>query len=309
LELQKRIGNLSTHLKRSIMGNSHHFQSILVVGIGLIGGSILKGLVKNNFPGDLYGLDKDYSVIKKAFDKKMIINSDENLKIENENCLVIFCVPTLSFIEALEKVKSYHLPIDTIFTDTFSSKTNLIEYLNAHPNLKSSFVLGHPIAGSEKSGIKNSINNLFKEKLVLVSPFPENDTKQVSLVESFWSTLGSKVTKLEPEKHDIVFARTSHLPHIISYSLMHSLIDKFGDQAFNFSGGSLEDYTRTSSSDPTMWKDISISNKEEILLAINDFTSSLNSLKALISEAKESEIEEFLTRIKGIRDSLIEEKL
>ena len=140
-----------------------------------------------------------------------------------------------------------------------------------------------------------------------VAALKAKQNKDISIVKDFWKALGSKVHNIEPKLHDMIFARTSHLPHIISYSLMHSLIHKLGDKAFKFSGGSLEDYTRTSSSDPRMWKDVSISNKEEILSAIDDFISSLNFLKDSISKENENEIEDFLRGIKSARDNLIME--
>lgn len=289
------------------MSNIENIDTITLVGMGLIGGSILKGIKGSDFQGNVYGIDQDNEVIKYAFDKGLIKNEDKVISPKGK-CLVIFCVPSLSFESALEGIKSFDfLPKETIYTDTFSAKTKLIEFLDTNSDLKKKFIIGHPIAGSEKSGIKNSSKKLFKDKLTLISTFKENSNKDISIVKDFWKVLGSKVHNIEPKLHDMIFARTSHLPHIISYSLMHSLIHKLGDKAFKFSGGSLEDYTRTSSSDPRMWKDVSISNKEEILSAIDDFISSLNFLKDSISKENENEIEDFLRGIKSARDSLIME--
>lgn len=289
------------------MCNIENIDTITLVGMGLIGGSILKGIKGSDFQGNVYGIDQDNEVIKYAFDKGLIKNEDKVISPKGK-CLVIFCVPSLSFESALEGIKSFDfLPKETIYTDTFSAKTKLIEFLDTNLDIKKKFIISHPIAGSEKSGIKNSSKKLFKDKLTLISTFKENSNKDISIVKDFWKALGSKVHNIEPKLHDMIFARTSHLPHIISYSLMHSLIHKLGDKAFKFSGGSLEDYTRTSSSDPRMWKDVSISNKEEILSAIDDFISSLNFLKDSISKENENEIEDFLRGIKSARDTLIME--
>ena len=289
------------------MGNFENIDTIVLVGMGLIGGSILKGIKDSNYQGNVYGLDQEDEVIEHAFDKGLIKNKDKVINPKGK-CLILFCVPALSFEGALKDLQSYDfLPQETIYTDTFSAKTRLLEFLEANSNLKKKFVVGHPIAGSEKSGIKNSSKDLFKDKLTLISPFEENSNQDISVVKSFWDSLGSRVLTIKPNLHDIIFARTSHLPHIISYSLMHSLIHKLGHEAFEFSGGSLEDYTRTSSSDPRMWKDVTISNKEEILSAIDDFISSLNIIKSLISQDNEIEIEKFLREIKLARDSLIKE--
>ena len=195
-----------------------------------------------------------------------------------------------------------------IFTDTFSSKSKLLEFLESNTKVGERFIMSHPIAGSEKSGLANYNSLLFKDKLVVLSSLNEDENNQkLNRVKNFWELLGSKVTILDPVEHDRVFSRTSHLPHVIAFALMHYLEKELGDNVFKYSGGSLESYTRIASSDPLMWKDVAISNKEAVLEAIKGFKSSLNEVSTLIDSEDEESILDYLRFVKTVRDKRIEE--
>ena len=145
------------------------FHNILVVGIGLIGGSILRNLSENKFSGHLYGLDHE-DIINKAHKLDLIENSNNNLETVTGDCLVVLSVPTLSFENAISLVKESLAVEKVLFTDTFSSKSEVLLLLDSNPDLKSRFVMSHPIAGSEKSGLVNSTSSLFKNKLKFKPP-------------------------------------------------------------------------------------------------------------------------------------------
>ena len=195
-----------------------------------------------------------------------------------------------------------------IFTDTFSSKSKLLEFLESNTKVGEKFVMSHPIAGSEKSGLANYNSLLFKDKLVVLSAVNgDKDNKKLNKVKNFWELLGSKVTILDPEEHDKVFSKTSHLPHVIAFTLMHYLEKELGDKVFKYSGGSLESYTRIASSDPLMWKDVAVSNKEAVLEAIKGFKSSLNQMSKLIESEDEESILDYLRFVKEVRDKRLEE--
>ena len=283
------------------------FNSVLVIGIGLIGGSILKSLSESSFIGTSYGLDLNEEITKKAYSMGLIKNSDNNLEKIDEDCLVVLSVPILSFEEALNLVKE-KLSIEEFFiTDTLSTKSKSLDYLQLNPSLIKKFVLSHPIAGSEKSGLANSTPSLFKDKLTIISPLELNDRNSLLRVQNFWQALGSQVYLLDPNMHDSIFSKTSHLPHVISYALMNFLLENLKEDAFSYSGGSLEDYTRIASSDPTMWKDIMISNKEQILIAIEGFKTSLDHISSLIESEDSESIQNFLSQVKQARDNLVQE--
>ena len=133
------------------------------------------------------------------------------------------------------------------------------------------------------------------------------NNRKLNKVKNFWELLGSKVTILDPEEHDKVFSKTSHLPHVIAFALMHYLEKELGDNVFKYSGGSLESYTRIASSDPLMWKDVTVSNKEAVLEAIKGFKSSLNEVSKLIDSEDEESILDYLRFVKEARDKRLEE--
>ena len=284
------------------------FKNILVVGLGLIGGSILKTIKELNIPLEVYGLDLDEEVTKKANNIGLINNIDNQLKKIEEECLIVFSVPSLSIERAFKLIEASFNDEKVIFTDTFSSKSKLLEFLESNTKVGEKFVMSHPIAGSEKSGLANYNSLLFKDKLVVLSAINgDKDNKKLNEVRNFWELLGSKVTILDPEEHDKVFSKTSHLPHVIAFTLMHYLEKELGDKVFKYSGGSLESYTRIASSDPLMWKDVTVSNKEAVLEAIKGFKSSLNQMSKLIELEDEESILHYLRFVKEVRDKRLEE--
>jgi len=289
------------------MNNSEGFKNVLIVGLGLIGGSIAKRLKEISYPGDVYGLDRDLEILQSAYSDSLIKNDSINSLEGLEDILILFCTPVLSFNEALESVISLQPSEKAVFTDTLSTKTQILELLiSESESIKNRFVLSHPIAGSERSGLENSKESLFVDRITVISPHETNENHHIDRVSDFWRELGSSIKILSCKEHDSIFAKTSHLPHVISYALMQSLFGKLHEKTFEFSGGSLEDYTRIASSDPIMWKDIFISNNENILKSIEDFELSLKELKDLIKQQDEEAILKFLQDTKTLRDNSLE---
>ena len=288
------------------MSNIKEFENILIVGLGLIGGSIAKKIKEIDYSANVYGFEKNLEILKEANTKGLVIN-DKAIDLKDfKNLLVIFCVPVLSFKEALNSIKNL-LPSQNItFTDTLSTKTEIFNILSDEFNyILDNFVLSHPIAGSEKSGLYNSKKALFEKKVVIISPHEKNNQDDINKVINFWRFLGSSSKILSYKDHDFLFSKTSHLPHVISYSLTESLFKNLGDKTFDYSGGSLEDYTRIASSDPLMWKDIMISNQKNILQSIEDFEESLTNLKGLIEKKDEKALVDYFNRVKILRDSSV----
>jgi len=289
------------------MNNSEGFKNVLIVGLGLIGGSIAKRLKEISYSGDVYGLDRDLAILQSAYSESLIENDSINSLEGLEDILILFCTPVLSFNEALESVISLQPSEKAVFTDTLSTKTQILELLiSESESIKNRFVLSHPIAGSERSGLENSKESLFVDRITVISPHETNENHHIDRVSDFWRELGSSIKILSCKEHDAIFAKTSHLPHVISYALMQSLFGKLHEKTFEFSGGSLEDYTRIASSDPIMWKDIFISNNENILKSIEDFELSLKELKDLIKQQDEEAILKFLQDTKTLRDNSLE---
>ena len=288
------------------MSKIKEFDDVLIFGLGLIGGSIAMKIKEIDYSANVYGFEKNLEILKEA-NKKGLINNAKEVDLKDcKNLLVIFCVPVLSFKQALNSVKK-HLPSQNIiFTDTLSTKTEIFNALsNEFNDILGNFVLSHPIAGSEKSSLYNSKKALFENKVVVISPHEKNNQEDIDKVINFWGLLGSSSKILSYEDHDFLFSKTSHLPHVISYSLTDSLFKSLGERTFDFSGGSLEDYTRIASSDPLMWKDILISNHQNILDSIEDFEESLASLKNLIKNKDEKALVDYFNKVKILRDNSV----
>ena len=283
------------------------FKNILVVGLGLIGGSILKKLSMINSKALVYGFDKKEETVREAFKLGLIKNQDNEFNLFKNDILIIFSVPTLALEEAYYSIEGKITQEQAIFSDTLSSKTELLKFLNSNPKLSSKFLMSHPIAGSERSGLKNSKASLFEKKIVLISRV-SGQTKRHDFkkLKDFWVLMGAEVLSMRPEAHDKIFSLTSHLPHIVTYALMDLLYKNLSEKTFLYSGGSLEGYTRVASSDPRMWKDIMLSNKEEILKAIDGFTDSLDHIYKLIESNDQELILSFLENLKSSRDNLLD---
>ena len=288
------------------MSNIKEFENVLIVGLGLIGGSIAKKIKDITYSANVYGFEKNQEILKEANKKGLVANGKVVDLKDSKNLLVIFCVPVLSFKQALNSVKKFLPSQNIVFTDTLSTKTEIFNTLsNEFNGILDNFVLSHPIAGSEKSSLYNSKKALFENKVVVISPHEKNNQEDIDKVTNFWGLLGSSSKILSYKDHDFLFSKTSHLPHVISYSLTESLFKSLGERTFDFSGGSLEDYTRIASSDPLMWKDILISNHQNILDSIEDFEESLASLKNLIKNKDEKALVDYFNKVKILRDNSV----
>ena len=291
------------------MSLSVNFKNILVVGVGLIGGSIIRALKEISFSGEVYGIDDDERTVTSAYDLGFIQNKDSNIPNDLDDLLVIFSVPVLSIQEAISQINILINTKNVIYTDTLSVKSSILNTLKAlDKTILERFVLSHPIAGSEQSGFKASSATLFKQKLSIICPHEDNSELDVSKVEEFWKALGSYTKKLSANDHDELFGKTSHMPHVIAYALMDSLYQDLGEKTFLYSGGSLEDYTRIASSDPIMWRDIMISNDKSILSSIKSFKRSLDELSELIETNNTTGLIKFFSTVKKARDKSISGK-
>ena len=291
------------------MSSSINFKNILVVGVGLIGGSIIRTLKEISFSGEVYGIDDDERTVASAYDLGFIQNKDSNIPNDLDDLLVIFSVPVLSIKEAISQINILINTKNVIYTDTLSVKSSILNTLKAlDKTILERFVLSHPIAGSEQSGFKASSAALFKQKLSIICPHEYNSEIDVSKIEDFWKSLGSYTKKLSANDHDKLFGKTSHMPHVIAYALMDSLYQDLGEKTFHYSGGSLEDYTRIASSDPIMWRDIMISNDKSILSSIKSFKRSLDELSGLIETNNTTGLIKFFSTVKKARDKSISGK-
>ena len=276
---------------------------IIIIGLGLIGGSIAKTLSSSN-DYEILAFDSDQKSIKNALDNQSILGSLNSLNdlesVEYANSLVIISTPpnvTNNILKSLDFLFNSSLTI----TDTTSSKSSLNKTLQEF-HFPENFIFSHPIAGSHLSGEENSVANLFDGKSTILSYHDSVTSKHVDRVKSLWSKLGSNIVVLDAEMHDQIFAYTSHLPHLVAYALLNTLKGLEQDDLSNFSGGGLGEFLRLVSSSPEMWADIFSMNEKNITLAINDLMNSLSILKGKIGNDPQS-LQDFLSKLKDFKES------
>ena len=276
---------------------------IIIIGLGLIGGSIAKTLSSSN-DYEILAFDSDQKSIKNALDNQSILGSLNSLNdlesVEYANSLVIISTPpnvTNNFLKSLDFLFNSSLTI----TDTTSSKSSLNKTLQEF-HFPENFIFSHPIAGSHLSGEENSVANLFDGKSTILSYHDSVTSKHVDRVKTLWSKLGSNIVVLDAEMHDQIFAYTSHLPHLAAYALLNTLKELEQDDLSNFSGGGLGEFLRLVSSSPEMWADIFSMNEKNITLAIDDLMNSLSILKGKIGNDPQS-LRAFLSELKDFKES------
>ncbi len=281
------------------------FNKVYLVGVGLINGCLAIDLKKNQLTKSIVGVGRDEKRLAKAKSLNII---DENQTLQNcdvsDADLIVVGVPVGKFAEVFMAIKKT-LNQNTIVTDVGSTKQSIIDVAKQNlGNSISNFVPAHPIAGSEKSGFENAIEGIFNSRKVILTPLDFTNSDATKTVKDMWLKLGAHVDELPPKLHDSILAATSHLPHMVAYSLVHCL-GKRSDkkEVFNYAAGGFYDFTRIASSDPAMWSDICVQNKDNIIEGIDAFISNLTTMKNLISKQDADALYELFEQAKDLRDA------
>ncbi|MEZ0323236.1 MAG: prephenate dehydrogenase/arogenate dehydrogenase family protein [Hydrogenothermaceae bacterium] len=282
------------------------FKGILIIGLGLIGGSLALALKEDGFKGKIYGLDLNSDRVQTGLKMKVIdegYTDIRNIPWQNTD-LVVISTPVKTFESIARSIKDF-LKEETIVSDVGSVKGNIV--LRLYDILKPNLFVGvHPIAGTEKEGIENAKSGLFKNARLILTPVGD-DKEKIEKVEKLWKDIGSKTEIMDPHLHDFVFASVSHLPHAIAFALVDSLIElskQSGIDLFKYPGGGFKDFTRIAASSPVIWKDIFLENKSNVLKTIEIFQQSLNRLKEAIEREDEKKILDILSESREKRLSL-----
>ena len=284
--------------------------SVTFLGLGLIAGSIAMALRKTGFSGNLLGYGRSRERLEQALSRGLIDEFTLDLDYALENAdLVILAAPALASEKILRQIlPKSNVPDGPIVTDVGSVKGNLLRVaLETCGSFPPKLVLGHPIAGSEKSGNGAAMEDLFEGRRVILTTLPSNDKNSVELLTEMWRSLGAEVVEMSVTEHDKFLSATSHLPHILAYNLVNVLSKRFeGNNIFDYAGGGFRDFTRIAGSDPTMWRDIALANREEILKSMDDFSSDLNLLRLAIEQNNAESLLDIFTRAKNAHDSFSE---
>jgi prephenate dehydrogenase len=221
--------------------------------------------------------------------------------------VIVLAVP-LGAMESVMHAIAGHLKQDAVITDVGSAKSSVTAAAQAaFGSVPGRFVPGHPIAGTEKSGVEASFAELYRERLVILTPLAQTDADAVALVSEMWRQAGAEVVEMSIEHHDEVLAATSHLPHMLAFALVDTLA-RMHEQAeiFRYAAGGFRDFTRIASSDPVMWRDICLANRDAIAAMIDRFQGDLVGLREAIVQGDGKRIEAIFTRAKAARDRYCE---
>jgi prephenate dehydrogenase len=279
-------------------------QRLSIIGVGLIGGSLARALRRAGAVGEVVGCGRNTVHLQKAIDLGVIDHYDTNpVSAVQEADMIIVAVPLGTMAPIFASIQK-NLSGQAIITDVGSAKATVVadarQHLGQHiPR----FVPGHPIAGTEKSGVAASFAELFENRRVILTPLPETDGSAHAKVTAMWKTTGAEVVDMSVEHHDEVLAATSHLPHLLAYSLVDTLAKmETNREIFRFAAGGFRDFTRIASSDPRMWRDICLSNREAILQVLEKFNTDLSHLAQAVRQGDAEQIENIFTRAKTARD-------
>ena len=284
------------------------FKKISVIGCGFIGSSILRAVEENKLASEVSVFDKSNHVnnyLKKNFSVSVCSNIAEAVKNSD---LTIISSPLSSYKEILLSIKS-DLKKNSILTDTGSAKKEINKIISNFNLENIHWIASHPIAGTEYSGPEAGFSNLFKNRWCILSADKQVSNDQISKLEKFWSKLGSKTKFMSFEDHDYVLSLTSHLPHVVAYSIVKTAInneDKFKNDVIQYSAGGLRDFTRIAASDPLMWKDIFIDNSDNILKVLDNYSKNLDEIKSAIKNKDSKKLLEIFSSTKKVRKEIIE---
>lgn len=291
---------------------SSRLPKLVIYGLGLIGGSLAaafkeKVAQSSNQKREVIAIVRsqktaDYAIAHNLVDRAFFSIADIAPEL-GAGDIVFIAVPTLSVADAIVEIKTSVSDKVTI-TDGASVKGSILESIKLiYGGVPPQFILGHPIAGSEKSGVAASNSDLYVNHRVILTPLEETADTHLNRVIEMWTLVGAEVILMPVDEHDSVLAATSHLPHAIAYSLVDTLAnDSENENIFRYAAGGFRDFTRIASSDPTMWHDIMCANREAVLESLDLFQNNLSHLRQAIEQKDSKKLLAIFNRAKTARD-------
>ncbi|MDH3638705.1 MAG: prephenate dehydrogenase/arogenate dehydrogenase family protein [Gammaproteobacteria bacterium] len=287
------------------------FDRLTIVGLGLMGASLALALRRRGAVGEIVGVSRTEATAARAVELGVVdwCTDTPNAAAEGADAVVI-ATPVRTVPQMLQEIDA-GLPAHAVITDVGSVKGYIVD--QARTILGSTsiqrFVPGHPIAGTERSGVDAAFAELYEKHHVVLTPLKETDPQALNAVRSMWEVAGSDVIEMPVEQHDGILAATSHLPHVMAYALVGYLADDpRGQRMFELAAGGFYDFTRIASSDPTMWRDICLTNQQCIVTAIQGFRKRIDSFVAAIEAGDGDQLIRLFERAKQARDTGLERK-
>jgi prephenate dehydrogenase len=279
-----------------------HFSRVVIVGVGLIGGSLALALKRAGVVGTVVGVGRSPASLQKALDLGVIDEAATLADAARGASVIVLCAPVAQNFALLHALEP-HLQPGTIVTDAGSTKSDVIMAAKTALGDKvAQFVPAHPIAGRELNGVEAALPDLYVGKKTVLCPLQENSRADVAAVRAMWESAGAECHVMSAVQHDAVFAAVSHLPHVLSYALVAQVANA-EDAALKlgFAGGGFRDFTRIAASSPEMWRDICVANRDALLRELNTYQSVLAHLKAQIEKGDGDALERIFARASKTR--------
>ncbi len=286
------------------------FDKITIIGCGLIGSSLIRTIRKNNIAKEVVAADISEDVCSRVV-KLGIADSATNDIVQSVlgSDLVMLCVPVGAY-EGLTKAIHPALKPGAVLSDVGSTKESAIKFIAPHLPESVDFVPGHPIAGTENSGPEAGFSELFEDRWCILTPDKNTPIRAVEKMTKFWEACGSRIEIMDAQHHDLVLGITSHLPHLIAYTIVGTADDLEEDiksEVIKFSASGFRGFTRIAASDPVMWRDVFLYNKDAVLDVLQRFTEDLTALQRAIRKGDGAYLEETFARTREIRRYVMEE--
>jgi len=277
---------------------------LTIIGVGLIGGSLALALKKAQSVGRIVGYGRNVAQLQKAVQLGVIDAYETDIAAAVRDAeVIVLAAPVGATRSILESIKP-HLNPSAVITDVGSSKGAVVHAAQqVFGDALENFVPGHPIAGTERSGVEAAFPSLFQKRRVILTPLENTDAGAVAVVRDMWQQTGALVEQTSVEHHDHVLAATSHLPHMLAFALVDTLAtldDKV--EIFRFAAGGFRDFTRIASSDPQMWHDICVTNDKAIVAMLDLFMADLERLRNAINSGDSDYLLQVFARAKKARD-------
>ena len=281
--------------------------TLAIIGVGLIGSSLSLALKQAGAVRQVIGYGRNQGNLARGVELGVLDDFADSIETCVRDADVIVVAVPLGAMQPVFATLKSAARKDAVITDVGSAKGSVVTAAQAELGSQiTRFVPGHPIAGTEKSGVEAGFPTLFQDRRVILTPIQQTDDDAISVIDAMWQHCGAVMEYLSVEHHDKVLAATSHLPHMLAYALVHYLSGlNDHEEIFRYASGGFRDFTRIASSDPVMWRDVCISNGDALADLIEQYQQELDQVKSAIKTGNAEELLKLFGRAKSERDSLI----
>jgi len=285
--------------------SEHRVDTVCIIGTGLIGGSLALAIRQAGFCREITGAGRTEETLIKAVELGVIDRYDTSISNAAQNAdIVVVCVPLGAMHAVFEQINLAEIE-HTIITDAGSAKQSVIDDAESVFGTEfQNFVPGHPIAGTEQSGVGAAFPELYQRRRVILTPTENTSYDALDKVRAMWQSAGAEVDTMSAEHHDVILAGTSHLPHLLAFGLVDCLKNLEDiDQIFRFAAGGFRDFTRIASSDPVMWRDICLSNRHQVMAMMKRYRIEMEKIYKALEAGDGEKLREIFERAKKSRDA------